>query len=230
MQRIYGVGFYTAILTTVVTVITFGIAVATPPLSGPFCVGSCFQYPYTDIISRFPRDYLWMYPAILSTMLFMAMVAIIHHYASDEKKIFSRIGLCFALISAAVLITDYFLQLSVIQPSLLGGETDGIALWTQYNPHGVFIVLEEIGFLMMSLAFFCLAPVFSGKNRVETALRWLFAGSIVLTLCSLILISLFYGIHREYRFEVAAITINWTVLIVAGILLSVVFKRAKGVA
>jgi hypothetical protein len=34
-----------------------------------------------------------------------------------------------------------------------------------------------------------------------------------------------YGIYREYRFEVAVITIDWLVLIISGILLSFVFKR-----
>ena len=34
-------GFYTAILTTIVTVVTFGIAFLTPPLSGPGCQAWC---------------------------------------------------------------------------------------------------------------------------------------------------------------------------------------------
>jgi len=41
-----------------------------------------------------------------------------------------------------------------------------------------------------------------------------------------IVLSLLYGKDLEYRFEVLVITINWTVLIVAGVLLSVFFKRA----
>ena len=219
-------GFYSAILTTVVTTVTFGIAILTPPLSGPFCVGSCFDYPFTDTISRFPRDFIWMYFAILLTLIYVVLMVCIHHYASNEKKIFSQIGLSFALISATVLITDYFIQISVIQPSLVNGETDGIAIITQYNPHGIFIVLEEIGYLMMSVSFLCMAPVFSGTNRLERAIRWTFIISFILTILSLIIISILYGINREYIFEVVVIVIDWTVLIVSGILLSVVFKRA----
>jgi len=44
-------GFYAAILKTVVTAVTSGIAILTPPLSGPFCVGSCFNYPFTKRLS-----------------------------------------------------------------------------------------------------------------------------------------------------------------------------------
>jgi len=79
---------------------------------------------------------------------------------------------------------------------------------------------------MMSVAFLFMAPVFSGTNKLEGAIRWIFITGFVLTIISLIILSILYGINREYRFEVAAIAINWIVLIVSGILLSVVFKRA----
>jgi hypothetical protein len=60
---------------------------------------------------------------------------------------------------------DYFLQVSVIQPNLLLKETDGIALLSQFNAHGVFIVLEHVGFFMMRLSMLCMAPVFVGKTK-----------------------------------------------------------------
>jgi hypothetical protein len=166
-----------------------------------------------------------MYPAIFLITLFVVFMAFIHQYASDNKKIFSLIGLSFSLVSAIALITDYYIQISVIQPSLVVGESDGISLLTQYNPHGVFIALEEIGYLMMSVAFICLVPVFSRDNRLEDAIRWTFIMSFVFIIISLILISLKYGIKREYRFEVAAISIEWATLIVSGILMSKLFMR-----
>ncbi|MDY0020532.1 MAG: hypothetical protein RBT47_11060, partial [Anaerolineae bacterium] len=188
----YALGFYTALLTSVLTLVTFGIAFFTPPISGPSCQANCITYPFTDIVARFPRDYIWMYPAMLMMVLFVALMACIHQVAAEPKKLYSRIGLAFAIISAGVLITDYFVQVSVIQPSLVNGETEGIALLTQYNPHGIFIALEELGFLLMSFAFFCIAPVFSGANRVERALRWIFRLSFVLALGALIGFSFAY--------------------------------------
>jgi hypothetical protein len=47
----------------------------------------------------------------------------IHNWAPDDKKLFSQIGLSFALIYAIVISVDYFLQLAVVQPSILSGET-----------------------------------------------------------------------------------------------------------
>ena len=226
----HALGFYTSLLTVVLTVVTFAIALLTPPLSGPFCADSCFEYPYLDIASRFPRDYLWMYPAMGLTLVYVVLMACIHSYASEGKKIWGQIGLSIALISATMLIADYFIQVSVIQPSLENGETDGLALLTQYNPHGIFIALEDVGYLVMSVSFLCAAPVFSRSDRVERAIRWIFILSFLLALLALIVISVQYGIEREYRFEVAVISINWLVLIVTGVLLSMVFRRAMRTA
>jgi hypothetical protein len=226
-KPIVKVGFYSAILTSLLTLITFVIAYNTPSFSGPLCIGGCYTYPYSDIASRFPRDYIWMYPAILLSLVYYILMVSIHYFAPVEKKIYSHIGLSFALISTTTFVIDYFLQLSVIQPSLVLGETDGIALLSQFNAHGVFIVLEEIGFFMMSLSMLFMAPAFVGNTKVEKAIRWLFIACFAVTGISFILYSVFYGINREYRFEITAISINWLTLIVSGILLSVVFRRAK---
>jgi hypothetical protein len=210
---------------TLLAIVTFGIAICTPPVSGPFCKGSCIAYPFTDIIARFPGDYIWMYSALLMLTVFLVFIVCIHQYAPDNKKIFALAGLSFSIASAFVLMSDYFVQISVVQPSLVNGETEGIAILTQYNPHGIFIALEEIGYIMMSIAFISLVPVYSGSDRLNCAIRWVFIISFVLIIISFILISLKYGIKREYRFEVAAITINYMTLIVSGILMSRLFRR-----
>jgi hypothetical protein len=218
-------GFYVALTVTILAIVTFGMAVCTPPVSGPFCKDSCIGYPYTEILSRFPRDYFWMYPAMLLAVFFVVLMACIHLYASDNKKIFSLIGLSFSILSSFALLTDYFIQISVIQPSLLNGETDGIAMLTQYNPHGVFIALEEVGYIMMGLTFIFIAPVFSGSGTLKSAIRWVFIICFILIIISFAMISIVFGIKREYRFEVVSITIDYITLIVSGILLSRLFKR-----
>lgn len=223
-QTLNGFGFYASALLSLITVATFVIAIMTPPLSGPFCPDGCFEYPFTTIADRFPRDYYWMYPAMALLIAYLASWAAIHRFVPEKKKIFSLASLIAASISGAVLLTDYFIQVSVVQPSLLNGETDGISLLSQYNPHGLFIAMEELGYLMMSLSFILIAPVFSG-NKLENSLRWILIGSFVIALGSLILTATVYGVHREYRFEVLAITIDWLTLIIAGILLNQWFKR-----
>lgn len=162
---------------------------------------------------------------MLLTPLFVVLMACIYHYASDDQKLFSSIGLSFAVLAAAMITIDYFVQLTVVQASLLRGETDGLSLISQYNPHGIFIALEALGYLLMSVAFVFAAAVFTGNDWVERALRWLLIAGFVFAVGSLIVLSLRYGNDLEYRFEVAIILIDWLVLVVSGILLSVVFKR-----
>jgi hypothetical protein len=231
---VYRLGYWTSIFTAVAAAAALGIATTTAPArSGPFCmadmvdlVDACVTYPYTDVAAFVPVEYIWMYPAFLLALLFVVLVICIHHYAAIDKKVFSQIALSFAVISAAAHAINYFIQLAVVQPSLLKGEMEGLSLFSQYNPHGIFIALEDLGYLMMGIAFFFIAVVFSRRNRLEQAIRFLFIISSVLAVGSLILLALFYGSDLEYRYEVAAILIDWLALIVSGVLLSVFFKRA----
>jgi len=221
----YRLGFWSAVLLTGFAVVAFAAAIATPPRSGPFCTKACITYPYANAAAFFPRDYLWMVPAIFMMLLFVILTACIHDCADDDKKVFSRVGLSFAMVSAAVITLDYFIQLTVMQPGLLKGEMEGLALFSQYNPHGIFIALEDLGYLMMSLAFLFISVVFARGERLEHALRWLFVISSLVAFAAFIGLTLVYGNGLEYRFEVAIITINWITLIVSGVLLSSLFQR-----
>lgn len=218
-------GYYISVFTAILTVVTFGIAVCTPPLSGPFCKGDCFQYPYHDILSRFPRDYYWMYPAILLSFSYMVMMITVHRSMPAERNLFSSVASGFAIISSIILSSDYFIQVSFIQPSLLAGETDGVAMMSQFNPHGVFIILEELGFITMGISFLFLVPAFGGPTRLEKSLRLTIIISFCLTVAAFIAISAVHGIMREYRFEVAVISITWLELIIVSVLLARYFRR-----
>ncbi len=219
------VGFYAAIVTAVITVITFGFAITAIPISGANCLTDCIEYPYLDTISQFPKDYLWMLPALLMILSYVVLMVSVHANASHDKKIFGQIGLAFAIMAGLILLGDYFVQFSVVPVSLMHGETEGITMLTQYNSHGPFIVLEELGYLMMAFSFLFIVPVFSGKNRLERAIRWVMIIGFVLTMVSLAAVSFSHGLNRQDRFEVIVISIDWLVLVINGILLSVLYKK-----
>jgi hypothetical protein len=219
------IGFYASVLVALLTAITFLTAILTPPLSGPLCSASCFSYPFSDIASRFPRDYYWMYPAMLLFGAYIVLMVSIHALAPQNKKIFSQIGLIFATIASAVLIVDFFLQITVIQPSLINGEMEGIAMLTQFNSHGIFIALEELGYILVSIASLFMAIVFSGSTLAKS-IRFTYFSMFFLTILAFGIISFQYGISREYVFEIAAITINWLGIIISSILLAFFFKRS----
>jgi hypothetical protein len=124
-----------------------------------------------------------------------------------------------------MLTIDYVIQLAVMQPSLLKGETEGLSLFSKYNPHGIFIALEDWGYLMMSIAFLFTSIVFNGQSRIERGIRRVFLSGFVLTIVSLILLITMYGHDLEYRFECAVILVDWLTLIIGGILLSNFFRQ-----
>jgi hypothetical protein len=218
-------GFWSAVLTAITATVSLAIAIATPPVSGPYCLNECVLYPYANVAQFVPHDYIWMVPGFLLAPIFVVLMVCIHHNAPNDKKIFSQLGLSFALIYATVISIDYYIQLTVMQPSLLKGEAQGLTLFLQYNPHGIFIALEDLGYLMMSVAFLFAAATFAGGERLERVIRWLFIVNFLAAIGTFIVLSLLYGYDLEYRFEVLIITINWTTLIVGGVLLSAFFRR-----
>jgi hypothetical protein len=213
------VGFYAAVLTTVITIITFGFALLAIPISGANCPENCVTYPYLDTVSQFPRDFLWMLPAMVLLLVYVTLMTAIHAYAPAQKKAFSQIGVAFALISAVILLIDYYVQFSVVPVSLMNDETQGLPLLIQYNPHGIFIALEELGYIMMSLSFLMVAPAFAG------AIRWVFILSFGVVVVAFVGISFAFGLERLDRFEVVVISVNWLVLIINGVLLGRLFRR-----
>lgn len=215
-------GFVVSVLVVVLTAVTFVLALTALPNKVP--------YPFTapEIAAQWPRDYLWMYPAMVLMLLFVALVAAIHSWAPPARRVFSLVGLCVAVIAAAVLISDYYLQATVMQVSLEKGQLEGWALLTQYNPNGVFIALEELGYLLMSFVFLCLAPVFVGSAGIERALRRLLVASFAVTIGALVAVSVVKGSDRGDTFEIAVVSIVWLTLIVAGAMTAVVFRRGAG--
>jgi len=219
-------GFISVLLATIFAFLTFGIALLTPPISGPFAEDP-ISYPFAEIASRFPRDYIWMYFAMVWLLFFMMMYVFLYEEASEKQKMSAHIGLLLAQLSAGLLFADYFIQVSIVQISLLKGETEGMALLTQYNPHGLFVVVEEIGYLFMCISFLFIMPVFSKDSMLDRAVRNIFLWAFLLGVLALIVISVGFGIYREYIFEVVIISIDFLALILAGCLLCIRYKNKK---
>ncbi len=218
-------GFWSSVFLAVLTFCTFALAVTALPKSGPSCTGDCLEYPFLDSLAYYPGDYYWMFLAMFQITVWVVWMLALHFTAPEEKKIFGFAGVGFSLMAAMVLYVDYYLQLAVVPVSLMKGETDGIALLTQYNDHGIFIALEEVGYLLMSLSLFFIALTFSRKCRLERKLKRLLTAPFILLAVSLLAFLVQFGVDRSYRFEIAAITLNWLVLIIAGIMAAVYFRQ-----
>ena len=94
----------------------------------------------------------------------------IHFYAPNDKKIWSWLGLVFAIMYGAVLSANYWVLMGVVWESLLSGYTEGLAWFVVGSPHSITNTLEGIGY--------GLATLFAGQDfdgaRLERCIRWLF--------------------------------------------------------
>lgn len=217
-------GFWVAIATAAMTILTFALAITALP--------NKVEYPFTseEILAQWPGDYYWMWPAMALMVLFVGLVAALHELAPVRRRVFGRLAFGIAVIAAAVLLIDYYIQATVMQLNLEKGQLDGWSILTQYNPNGVFIALEELGYLLMSVVFVCLVPVFTERTGLDRAIRWLLLASFAATVLSLVLVTALMGIDRGDVFEIIVISIVWLTLVAAGPLLAVRFRRATSPA
>lgn len=220
-------GAYAALALSIVTLAAFSLAMIAIPPSGPYCPGDCMEYPYSDLLHYYPRDYYWMYLAVIQLFTLVVFSVSVHHNATEAKRLYSLISLAFVVIASTVLLITYFTQFTVVPISIMKGETEGIALITQYNGNGLFIAMEELGYITLSLAFLFLAPVFPTSPGPGIWLQWILILQFIFTAAFFVWYAVEYGIDRSYRFEVAAIGINWLTVIIVGVLSAISFRRQR---
>ena len=218
-------GFGAAIATAVLAVVAFARAVTTLPISGPLCVVDCVDYPFSDVAAYVPHDYIWMYPAMLLMIASIVLFVALHASTPPARRVFGQAALTFTAISAGLILIDYYMQVAVMQPSILRGESEGLALLTQYNAHGVFIALEDMGYFIMGIAFLFAALVFAGRKGLERALFWVLLTGGLAAVAGYFIFYAIYGTNLEYRYEILSLTIDWATLCVSGALLAFWFRR-----
>ncbi len=224
-RQVLRTGFFSSVSLFIVTLVTFGLAMTAVPKSGPFCTGNCIEYPYTDSLDFYPGDYYWMYLAVAQLAIWLVFMISLHYSSLKNKSIFGFTGVAFAVVSAVILIPDYFIQFSVVPSSLMKGETEGIALLTQYNDHGIFIAMEEAGYIMMSVAFMFMALAVNAGSKAERWLKRIFLIPFILSVILFSWFSIKFGTDRSYRFEIWVISVNWLAMLAGSILAGAGFYR-----
>jgi hypothetical protein len=217
-------GMYAALFTALTGVVAFGLAITAVPVAGANCPSNCVPYPYMGTVGQWPKDFLWQPPAILFILGYLALMLSIHYAVPTERKILSLAAVCLALVSATVLTIDYYVQFSVVPVSLQANETDGLPLLIQYNPHGLFIALEEFGYLAMTVSFVLVASAFNLGGRLAAAVRWTFRVAFGVAVVALAAYWVAFGIDRKDRYEIVILSVCWIALIANGALLAAYFR------
>jgi hypothetical protein len=107
-------------------------------------------------------------PSVLIAPAFLGLIVAIYSHASAERKPLVLFALTLASVYAAIVVVNYFLQLTVVRLGLENGRTDGLALLVMDNPHGVFWPLEALGYGVQGIAAGIAATAFVGGGLA----RW----------------------------------------------------------
>jgi hypothetical protein len=216
------VGAPVAFALAALAAVGFTIGVLTPPHSGPWCAGDCISYPFTDAARFFPRDYWWMIPGTLLAPLFMVVAVCAHYCAPGRAKPFSLLGVCFAAIATALVPVIYFIQLVLAQAGLVHHQF--VAMFTMYNPSGLFTAMEEMGYLMLAAAFFCVSRAIPRESLAAVIACWVMSTAALIAFVAFAGMVAGYGPDMGTPFEVAIITTDWIALVVAGIAVGLWFR------
>lgn len=224
-RKLLNTGRFASLALAVSTIVTFAFAMIAIPISGSNAPeGSQFAYPFLNTLGQFPRDFIWQYLALFQIIAFLFFVNAVKANARPENRLYANFSGHLAILSAGILLANYYTQSMVVPSSLAAGHTDGIGLMIQYNPYGLFIALEELGYILMCASLLALVPVFS-KSKAGFPIKLAIILSSALVLAAFVLITAIFGLDKQDRFEVAVITIEWISLIVIGFMASGLFRR-----
>jgi hypothetical protein len=115
-------GFWSAILASVFTLLFVALAVITSLVSPPKAWSGIQAYAENFNV----LEMVSFIPAFLLAPTIVVLMACIHCVTSETKKVFSLIGLGFASVYAAIIPTNYYLQLFVVRLNLESGMLDGL--------------------------------------------------------------------------------------------------------
>ena len=155
----------------------------------------------------------------LLTLTFLIVMVSVHCYASDERKVFSLVGLSFAIIYATLISVNYFIQLTFVRQS-----TFDVSMFDMTNTHSMMWVIEVLGYFFLGLSTLFAAPVF-GSSKVERLVKWLFIANGILG----ILTPIGYALNLPIEVLLGGLIVWDIVMPLATASLAYLFRRAKQV-
>jgi len=223
--RLLKTGRFASLALAISTIATFAFAMIAIPISGANApAGTEFAYPFLNTLGQFPRDFIWQYMALFQIIAFVFFMNTVKANARPEAKLYSGFASQLALLSAGILLVNYYCHSMVVPSSLAAKHFDGLGLIIQYNPYGLFIAMEELGYLLQCASLLSLVPIFS-KSKAGSPIKLTILAASALVLASFAAITAIFGLDKQDRFEIAVISIDWIALIIIGFMASGLFRR-----
>ena len=187
------------------------------PLAVLFASLPWFKY---EIIQRFS-----LIPGLLLAPTFIILMTSLHYYAPESKKIFTQIGISFAVVFAVMVGFSYYLQLTMVHQYGIIGNKQAITILSMANPRSLYWIIEMFAYGFLGMATLVIAPIFKDGKLDNLIQRSMIINGVV-SIASMI----YYVINPDMTLQIIGLIgyVVWNIIFLTLlILLSVFFKRAK---
>ena len=158
-------------------------------------------------------------PSLLLAPSFLAMLVCVNALTPGERRIWSQLGVAFAGVYVPLCVAAYIVELFVVEPRLLRGDTSQMALLTLARSDSVFNAIDGLGYIIMCLSTLVAAPAFEQAGLARWIRRLFLANGILA-----VPIFLTYFVNRSFIWMSAF----WSVTITSSaILIAVNFRRIR---
>jgi len=164
-KSVYKLGFWSAVLAA-----AFSIAYDIGQLAEWFNLMGSGGGPEND--STWYGLVILLVPSFILGISFVVMMGSIHHQAPEDRKIWSLMGLIFAIMYSTLICMNYFVQLTLVAPALYRGDVSESVRPFLFNVFNSFTYsVDLLGYSFMSLSTLFAAFVFMGAG-LEKKIRW----------------------------------------------------------
>lgn len=124
-------------------------------------------------------------PSLFLGIAFLLMMLAVHYFTPLANKIWSMAGLAFAIIYITLISINYFVQLTLVVPHLLRGDTSGIS-FLLFKPFDSFLYSVDIlGYSFMSLSTLFTAFAFGTRGQERIVRLFFIANGLLLPFIAL---------------------------------------------
>jgi hypothetical protein len=136
----------------------------------------------------------------------------------SEKKVWSGLGVAFAVVYVPLVSIAYIVELFVVEPRVMSGAGAEVALLTLTRGDSVLNAVDGLGYVFQCLATLLAAQAFGG-DRLQRWVRWLFVANGIVA----VPIFLTYFVDRSFIYGAAL----WSFTILgSAVLLAIFFHRS----
>lgn len=103
---------------------------------------------------------------------FVVLMVAVHHVAPPDRRVWSQLGMSFAVIYATLGALNYYVQLTFVRTNSLGVSPELLSVFS-FTPGSFMFAQDMLGYAFLCLATLTAAPVFA-SDRLAAWIKRLF--------------------------------------------------------